>query len=516
MMSKPQTNRFDLSHDVKLSFQMGELVPTCCLEALPGDSFNISPQNFLRFAPLISPVMHRVRVKTEYFFVPTRLLWAQWDKWITGDLEVQAPYTNLVNGSSFDEGSIWDYLGFPTDTNNTGETIPVSPMAVAAYRLIWDEFYRDQNLQSKVFVPLVPGDNSADYAFDDNSVPYPRAWEHDYFTSCLPFAQKGDSVQVPLTTADNQVVEWQSPGPSDAENTGLMRDATTGSVYTNAGTVNMAGGPTPLVSGMHVGTDPVSYDPNGTLVVDVQSDATDINTLRRAFRIQEWLEKNARGGTRYVESILAHFGIKSSDARLQRPEFVGSSRQNMVISEVLATAQSTDDGVAVGTMAGHGISVGGGNSFSYRAEEHGFIIGLISVVPDTAYQQGIHRQFTRFDRLDYAWPTFANIGEQEVLRKELYIDGSGSPDTVFGYIPRYSEYKFANSRVSGEMKGSLAFWHLGRIFSSTPLLNSEFIECKPDSRIFAVTDPAEDHVISHVYNQISVVRKLPRFGIPTI
>jgi len=232
-------------------------------------------------------------------------------------------------------------------------------------------------------------------------------------------------------------------------------------------------------------------------------------------RFQEWFEKNARGGTRYIESILSHFGVRSSDARLQRPEYIGGDYQNMVISEVLSTAENTDASIPVGQMAGHGISVGGGKHFSYRAEEHGVIIGLISVVPDTAYQQGAHRKFTRFDRLDYPWPVFGNLGEQEVLNKELKWDHA-TPNGVFGYNPRYSEMKFANSRVAGEMKSTLTFWHLGRIFATDPSLNNTFIQCNPSTRIFAVTDDEEDHIVAHCFINARVNRKLQRYGIPSI
>jgi len=190
-------------------------------------------------------------------------------------------------------------------------------------------------------------------------------------------------------------------------------------------------------------------------------------------------------------------------------------KQNMVISEVLATAQDTADNVPVGQMAGHGISAGGGQSFSYRCEEHGYIVGIINVQPVTAYQQGVHRQFSRLDRLDYAWPTFANIGEQEILKQELFAQAAG-PKDVFGYVPRYAEYKYMNSRVAGEMRTSLNFWHLGRIFDDAPLLNAEFIECNPSKRIFAVTAEDENSIFAHIMNKVTVNRKLPRYGIPTI
>ncbi|WNK15089.1 MAG: major capsid protein [Microvirus sp.] len=514
------SNRFDLSHDLKLSFSMGELIPTCVLDCLPGDKVNISVENMLRFAPLISPVMHKVDVTTHYFFVPNRLLWAEWEKWITGDSDVEAPFVTVGPGSDVGtviEGSIADYIGIPT--GEYLEDVKVSPMAFAAYLKVFDEYYRDQNLQSEVFVPLVPGAND-DYLTSFTDSPLHRAWQHDYFTAALPFAQKGDSVQLPLTTANDVPVEFKDRGAENL-NAGGAIDASTGLPVGAIGTQSdyFANGPSPLGSSWNIdGVGPIAYDPRGTLVVDVQSDATDINTLRRAFKLQEWLEKNARGGTRYVENILAHFGIKSSDARLQRPEYIGGSKQNMVISEVLATAENTEAGVAVGQMAGHGISVGGGNRFNYRCEEHGYIIGFINVQPVTAYQDGLHRSFSRFSRLDYAWPTFANIGEQEVLQKEVKarVAVNTDPDRVFGYVPRYSEYKFMNSRVSGEMRSSLNFWHLGRIFANDPALNEVFISAFPSTRIFAVTDENTDHIYAHIFNNISAVRKLPKYGIPQI
>lgn len=518
MMPKVDSNRFDLSHDVKLSFSMGQLIPTCAMDCIPGDKVTISVENMLRFAPLISPVMHKVNVTTHYFFVPTRLLWPEWEQWITGESDAEAPYVRIggSTGLNIGVGSIGDYIGLPTGP--LSQEVRVSPFQIAAYLKIYDEYYRDQNLQTPEFPdPLTAGENATfgDDWFD--SQPLHRAWMHDYFTSALPFAQKGDAVQIPLTAEQTIPVQQHDLDiPTTVLNIGTGDPA-------NFGTLEHQAGPVPMAGSVHVdnGTtqEPVILFNSG-LAVDVQAEATDINTLRRAFRLQEWLEKNARGGTRYIENILAHFGVKSSDARLQRPHYIGGAKQNMVISEVLATAQSSPDNVAVGTMAGHGISVGGGNRFTYRAEEHGFIIGLINVQPVTAYQEGLHRSFSRFSRLDYAWPTFANIGEQEILQKEVRADvdtgGGLTPDSVFGYIPRYSEYKFMNSRVAGEMRTSLAFWHLGRIFTNNPVLNSEFIRCNPSTRIFAVTESDEDHIYAHIFNNISAVRKLPRYGVPTI
>lgn len=511
-MKMVKRNQFDLQHDLKLSMRMGMCVPTACFDVLPGDKFTITPENMLRFMPMVSPVMHRIKVDTHFFFVPNRLIWPEWDRWITGDLEVEAPYITVGNDVYHRQGSVGDYLGYPTQQYGQAN-IKVSPMPVAAYRLIWDEYYRDQNLQDKRFVPLLPGLNNSQYSAiaDIDGAPYRRAWDRDYFTAALPFAQKGDAVQVPLVGEDNIPVEF-TPIDSGVPN---WRNPYTGAVSPQ-GAVSGVDTPSTSVTESHIGTgNRTAYDPDGSLTVDVQAGATDINTLRRAFRIQEWLEKNARGGTRYVESILSHFGVKSSDSRLQRPEYIGGSKQNMVISEVLATAQNLDESVPVGQMAGHGISVGGGNSFTYSAEEHGWIIGIISVRPDTAYQQGLHRAMQRFNRLEFAWPSFAQLGEQAIKNIEVYA-GHSKPDDTFGYIPMYSEYKFVNSRVAGELKGSLAYWHLGRIFETDQALNEKFIECDPSTRIFAVDDPGVDNIVAYININVRSLRKLPRFGIPTI
>ena len=509
LLNKPKSSKFDLTHDVKLSFNMGNLIPTAAIECLPGDSFRISPQNFLRFAPLISPVMHRVRVATHYFFVPNRLLWSEWGDWIAGNSDVEAPYFNagLDGHNDVTVGSLADYLGIPTGDYYFSEGTKISPMAMAAYCKIYDEFYRDQNLMADKFTPLTAGVNNA-YRTYMTAGPLRRAWEHDYFTAALPWAQKGPSVQVPISEELNIPVQvdldLQPPLIVDGTGAGIAG----GNLKTNGvGTLQADPG----------AAQDAWIDPQGSLIVDVQAGATDINTLRRAFKLQEWLERNARGGTRYVESILSHFGVRSSDARLQRPEYLGGINQNMVISEVLATAENTDANVPVGQMAGHGMSVGGG-TINFRCEEHGFLIGIISVLPETAYQQGLHRQFQRFDRLDYAWPSFANIGEQPVLIPELFatVPDAASKDEVFGYVPRYAEYKFLNSRVCGDMRDNLSYWHLGRIFPSKPALNETFVKSNPSTRIFAVTDDSSDHIFAHIFNQISVIRKLPAFGVPTL
>lgn len=498
-----------MSHDVKLSLDMGKLVPVACMEVIPGDKWNINTETLLRFAPMVAPLMHKVNVTTHWFFVPNRLVWPNWEKFITannGKSEVPAPPYLWVDTSGdpdagyfFQEGSMGDYLGLPTDVTfrNVDE---ISAIPFAGYRMIYDEYYRDQNLQQSFLEENNVESYLTDGANDFNALNpiLRRSWQHDYFTASLPFAQKGDAVDIPLgrVTLDDRPVLTTDPA-------GSVITATPNNLTLEAGITSLPN------TEMYVA---------GGDAGDV--DATTINDLRRAFKLQEWLEKMARGGSRYIEQILVHFGVKSSDARLQRPEFLGGSKLPVIVSEVLQTAgdiSSTELTTPLGTMAGHGLSAGRGSNIRYTAEEHGYIFGIISVTPLTAYQQGVHKHWTRRSHLDYAWPSFAHIGEQEVLNKELYFDGDdGRNEETFGYVPRYSEYKYMASRVAGDFRGSLAFWHLGRIFEDRPALNEEFIRCDPDDRIFAVRDNDTHHLWSHVYHSIRVTRRLPKYGTPTL
>lgn len=554
MKKRQKRSNFNLSHDVKLSTDMARLTPIFVSECVPGDKFNIQSTAFLRMAPLISPVMHKIKVHIEYFFVPNRILWKNWETFITGSRngkplpadEMPAfPTVHPWDETTFLTGpsSLMDYMGLPVQENfPEGDEInpnyTVSALPFAAYQRIYDEYYRDQNLIESVYDVVGEGPTGWDdyNMLQDGLQPGEvqqqlsgrrvRCWEHDYFTSALPWAQKGEEVTIPFESAlathvtingvstpigpnQHETQMWANPdAPSDGANL-TWNSFPSG---TDSGLMKTAGG-----TGFG-------------LISTAQGNAATINDLRAAIKLQEWLETNARGGSRYFESIFAHFGVKSPDSRLQRPEFIGSSRSTMTISEVLQTSspQSEND-TPQGNMSGHGQSLSGSKNFNYYCQEHGHIIGIMSIMPKTAYQQGIPKFFMKTnDRLEYYFPEFAHLGEQEVQDLEIYAGTDVLDQRTFGYVPRYSEYKFINSRVAGDFRDTLNFWHLGRIFGDKPVLNDQFVAADPSKRIFAVQDlPASeqppdqplkfyDSIYGHVFHDVKANRLMPKYGTPTL
>lgn len=498
-LSAPPSSSFDLSHDVKMSFNMGQLVPSLCLECVPGDRFNLGCEALVRFAPMVTPPMHRYDVYQHYFFVPARLLWDNWENFIT-NTPIGSPtptipgFPTVTMGEGF-HTPLADYLGIPLPTGDVGAVVEqVNAMPFSAYQFVYNEFYRDQNLHPEIGYKLVDGDNTG--TNPELTSLRRRSWEHDYFTGALPFAQKGGSVDIPLAGFQDIPVYRNTPSIA-------------------AGTdITVAVGPTPL----HIDNAPSEADANvgaDELYADTSQlsiNNTSITDLRRAFRLQEWLEKAARGGSRYVESILSFFNVKSPDARLQRPEYITGTKSPVVISEVLNTTGTTD--AAQGDMAGHGVSVTQGRGAGYFCQEHGYIIGIMSIMPKTAYQQGIARMFLKRDPFDFYFPQFANIGEQAIENREIYAYDPDGAET-FGYIPRYAEYKYMNNRVAGDFRTTLNFWHSSRIFDAPPALNGDFIQCVTDDRVFAVPDPEVQKMWVQIVHKIRARRPMQKYGQPS-
>lgn len=496
--TKIKNNSFDLSHDVKMSLKFGYLYPTTWFECVPGDKFNLGIESLLRFAPLVAPVMHRMDVTFHYFFVPNRIIWDNWQDYITdtktaGVLPAH-PIVNLSGGSPT-TGTLLDYLGVPELSGMAG-LLPINALPLAAYQAIYNEYYRDQNLITEIDYKARDGNNAANATLN---VLRKRAWEHDYFTACLPSPQKNSAIDIPFGIVHDVSVLAKEPPVTPGDSAVVL----TGTGVPSGGGDNQT----------------VPFGTPDTTVTDLYAETSQaveggtISDLRRAFKLQEWLEKAMRGGSRYIEFIRSMFGVQSSDKRLQRPEYITGVKSPVIISEVLNTSATATQ--AQGTMAGHGVSVAQGYNGSYYCEEHGIIMCIMSVMPKTAYQQGLARKWNKTnDPFEYYFEQFAHIGEQAVLNKELYVlQSEANRGEVFGYIPRYSEYKFENNRTAGDFKSTLDYWTLTRIFGSAPALNQTFVECTPDTRIFAVED-GTDYLWCQVYHKVNASRKMPFFGSP--
>lgn len=444
-------HKHSLSHYQLFSCDMGELIPCGLTEVLPGDTVQQATSVLLRVSPLLAPVMHPVHVRVHHWYVPHRIVWEDWEDFITGgpdgnDASVFPTITiNATNGVT---GGLADYLGCPP---HNGTDYDVSALPFRAYAMIWNEWYRDQDLQTELALDFASGADTTT-STDLQNV----AWEKDYFTSARPWAQKGAAVTLPLTgDAPIQTVNYPSQVSDQVSTDGQNN------VHMSATTS----------SGRQMFADLSNVT------------AADINELRLALALQRYQEARARYGSRYTE-YLRYLGVRSSDARLQRPEYLGGGKQTIQFSEVLQTAEGTDP---VGEMRGHGIAAVRSRRYRRFFEEHGYVISTLSVRPRTMYSQSLDRTWNRRTKEDFWQRELQHIGQQEVLNKEVYAYHS-APDDTFGYQDRYDEYRRAESGVSGEFRDStLNFWHYAREFTADPALNADFVESMPTDRVYAVS-----------------------------
>lgn len=542
LLKRPKRNKFDLSRVNKLTCEAGEIIPFFLEECLPDDSFKLATANRIRLAPQVLPLMHQIDVSMYWFFVPCRILWPNWEEFITGGKDGTSepiiPYYNFGQGTSSYRktsgvGFLSDYLGIPT---NASGTVPhsITPqsynfMPFAAYVKIYNDYFRDENFTSELPFELSDGfqditgvtSGSPSSCIDSiyagssptNLVAHPwqriyggcflASWKKEYFTSALPNTQRGPIVNIPL--GDTAPVVFGPAGESI-------------SVYNRSiGTVNQ--NPTTgeqIYDGALIGTQ--STGQKRPLQADL-SEATNTNIieLRRAFRIQEFLERMNAGGSRLTEMIYSMFGVKSPDARLQRAEFIGASHNPVLVDAVYQTSASQNNS-PLADFAGKAISVGGQKPISYYCKEHGYIMGLMVIRPRPEYQNITRRHWLHglTGKFDYFWPILANIGDQAILNRELYA-GDGATIMSFGYTPRYQEYRFAPSETHGEMQTTLKYFHMNRIFTSQPVLNQQFMNCNPRTDMFAVTDGEVSH---HYWCEILIgcqaKRPIPKFGTPML
>lgn len=501
-------NKFSLSNTKLATFDMGELVPVGLTEVLPGDTIQQATSALIRVTPLNAPVMHPVHVRIHHWFVPHRLVWTDWENFITGGpdgLNASTFPTITVNtGTGFAVGSLADYLGVPTGVDD----LPVSAIPFRGYAKIWNEWYRDQDLQTALTIDLTDGADTT-----TNTTLQNVCWEKDYFTSARLTTQKGTEVTLPLGTAAT-VKTNASELFTDAANPAFWRKEDAGT-FTGDRAVGFTGSPAYVAeSGTAITTAGLGTYPTNLYADLSNATAASVNTIREAFALQRYKEARSRYGSRYTE-YLRYLGVKSSDARLQRPEYLGGGKQTIQFSEVLQQAPSTSGtpGTGVGILKGHGIGALRSNRYRRFIEEHGYIFTLMSVKPKTIYANGLPKHWSRTTKEDFWQKELEHVGQQEVYNKELYWADTG-PNDVFGYQDRYDEYRRSESSIAGEFRSSTAnFWHYARIFAADVTLNASFVSATPTNRVYQST--AVDQLNVMISHSIQARRMLSKFGTPT-
>ena len=475
---------------------MAQLIPVMCDEVVPGDFFEMGNEAVIRFQPLVAPVLHEINMYVHYFFVPYRLLWDNatpdnWETFISGGIDGdELPTIPIWEPTDTTEGSLWDYMGFPTGIDPDG-AYPVD-FPRRAYNLVYNEFYRDETLVNEVALT--------------NETILSRAWEKDYFTSALTAQQRGTAPALPISGTTSAI--WDSNLDVGVLDNNSVWNTVQGSATAGNTSLSTLRNPsTNNITAHYLQLRTTDLNDN---VVDLSTATTfDIADLRLAFQIQKWMERNARAGVRYTEFLKAHFGVSPTDDRLQRPEYIGGSKSPVIISEVLQTS-STDVTSPQGNLAGHGITVSQAYCGKYHAKEYGLIIGIMSVMPRSAYSQGINRQWLKSTKYDFYFPEFANLSEQAIINAEICATGSSAHNTgIFGYQGRYDELRTKQNMICGEMRTTYDYWHLGRQFNpaTPPALNGTFITCDPRKDIFAV--PSEPGLIVSFGNIIKAFRPIP-------